>query len=426
MSSPSPSINTTPGRDAPALTLKKIGNLIINQASSLADTLSDSEAKVDDSPLEINITANNQDFSPIPTDLVRLYFQDINRVPLLRQEEELAHAQSIHRYFQVLNICEQAINQEDTLLQRYVALIALGDRLGNTKYSSTSLKHWAKEAEISVEDLTQILRRGKAHWADLAQLTVEELDNIQNAGLQSRTILIKSNLRLVVSIAKKYQNRGLELLDLIQEGSLGLEHAVEKFDFTKGYRFSTYAYFWIQQAMTRAIASSGRNIRLPIYLVEKINKIRRAQYLITQQKGRNATLVEIGQSLEMTAEKVQEILLQIPRSISLDLKVGKDQEAMLVDLLMTSMPSPEDILMKEALFDDIQELIAELDEREQEIIRLRYGLKDGSFHSLQDIGQQMNLSRERIRQLEVKAIAKLRSSRKIALIHDYFDCLDSI
>jgi RNA polymerase nonessential primary-like sigma factor len=423
MSSPSTLIDTTPLLASHALRIKQTSNPVKSQVFSSQDIQNNSEINLDNLRLEINMTVGHKVSRAVPIDLVRVYMQEINRVPLLKQEEEVAQSQRIKRYHQVLDIRDQAIQQGDSLLQQYVSLLTMGDHIENPKRSPDYLDCWAKVAEMSPKDLNQILEMGKAHWAELANMTIESLEQIQNAGVQAKAIMIKANLRLVVSVAKKYQNRGLDLLDLIQEGSLGLECAVEKFDITKGYRFSTYAYWWIQQGITRAIASQGQNIRLPIYLVEKINKIKRTQHLITQEKGRNATLDEIGQSLEMTSEKVREILMQVPHLTSLDLKVGKDQDAQLSDLLESEMTSPEEQLIQESLFQDVQELVADLNEREQEIIRLRYGLKDGFFHSLNDIGKQLNLSRERVRQLEAKALERLRSSGKRKLVQDYFDHL---
>lgn len=357
------------------------------------------------------------------TDLVRLYLQDIGKVPLLRKEEEVTKAQQLQRYLHLLEIRSQAIAQQDTVMDDFIAIISIQDALVCKFGHRPSFTTWAKEAQMSVLDLKQTLSTGKQRWAELANLTVKELEEQQNLGVQAKEQMIKANLRLVVSVAKKYQNRGLELLDLIQEGTLGLERAVEKFDPTKGYRFSTYAYWWIRQGITRAISTQSRMIRLPVHVTEKLNKIKRVQRKIAQQQGHTATLEEVAKELEMTPEQIRETLARVPRSVSLETKVGKDKDTELMDLLETEETSPEDILANESLRKELQNLIGDLTDREQEVITLRYGFRDGTAYSLSDIGRLLNLSRERVRQIEAKALQKLRHPRRRDRVRDYFDTL---
>jgi RNA polymerase nonessential primary-like sigma factor len=357
------------------------------------------------------------------TDLVRLYLQDIGRVCLLGRDEEVSEAQKVQRYVRLVELRSIAAEKEDGPIKLYVHLIEVRDRLSAQLGHRPSLERWAKTAGIPVSELKPSLAEGKRHWAQLSGLTVEELEKIQAEGIASKDHMIKANLRLVVSVAKKYQNRGLELLDLIQEGTLGLERAVEKFDPTRGYRFSTYSYWWIRQGITRAIATQSRTIRLPVHITEKLNKIKKAQRKISQEKGRTATLDDIAQELGMTAHQVRETLLRVPRSVSLETKVGSEKDTELGDLLETDEVSPEDLLMREALRRDLQHLLGDLTERERDVILMRFGLGDGHSYSLSEIGRALDLSRERVRQIEAKALQKLRQPKRRNRVRDYLESL---
>ena len=357
------------------------------------------------------------------TDLVRLYLQEIGRVSLLERDEEVAEAQKVQQHMDLLKKRDEAAEKTEGPLATYVKLLSTRDQLTAQLGHRPSLERWAKTAEISAEELKPTLVEGKRLWAELADISVEELIALQTEGSRAKEHMIKANLRLVVSVAKKYQNRGLELLDLIQEGTLGLERAVEKFDPTKGYRFSTYAYWWIRQGITRAIATQSRTIRLPVHITEKLNKIKKAQRKISQTEGRTAKIEDIANELEMTPEQIREVLQKVPRSVSLDTKVGKDRDTELGDLLETEDVSPEEQLMRESLKRDLEQLLTDLTTREQEVITLRFGLDDGVPYSLAEIGRTLELSRERVRQIESKALQKLRQPKRRNRVRDYLESL---
>ncbi len=385
--------------------------------SGLGDSLFELELQ------NINLTETDSSTHRVTTDLVRLYLQDIGRVPLLTKEEEVRKSRQVQHYVKLLEIRNQAAKTEDEIMSQFVEVHRIHDELMAYLGHRPSWEKWAKASLVSVFELKEILAQGKSKWAVLANMDVEELNEIQKLGTLAKDEMIKANLRLVVSVAKKYQHRGLELLDLIQEGTLGLEKAVEKFDPVKGYRFSTYAYWWIRQGITRAIATQSRIIRLPVHVTEKLNKIKQVQRKISQTKNRNATLEEIGEELDMSAAQVREVLMKIPRSVSLEVKVGKEKDTELVDLLESEDISPEENLAIESLRQDIWVLLEDLTEREQQVIKLRYGFEDGIAYSLADIGRTLELSRERVRQIEAKALQKLRQPRRRNRIRDYFESL---
>ncbi|MBV9385889.1 MAG: RNA polymerase sigma factor SigC [Chroococcidiopsidaceae cyanobacterium CP_BM_ER_R8_30] len=391
--------------------------LACNEAEPLVDELFDLEP-------ELTSSANLQPSASSRTpDLIRTYLQEIGRVCLLRQDEEVSEAQKVQRYLWLQSILFAAAPDLDKGLQPYVQLIEMQQRLASGLGHRPSLEQWATTAGLAVSELKQILAEGKRRWAQIADLTVEDIEQIQTEGIRAKNHMIAANLRLVVSVAKKYQNRGLELPDLVQEGTLGLKQAVEKFDPKKGYRFSTYAYWWIRQGITRALATQSRTIRLPVHITEKLNKIKKAQRQVAQAQGRTPTIDDIARELKMTPPQVRDVLSRLPRIVSLETKVGKDKDTELGDILETDNVSPEEVLMREALHHDLQHLLAKLTDREQEVIRMRFGFVDGHSYSLAEIGQVLQLSRERVRQIEAKALAKLHQPKCRDRIRDYWETL---
>ncbi|SKB12842.1 RNA polymerase sigma factor rpoD2 [Planktothrix sp. PCC 11201] len=311
---------------------------------------------------------------PATTDAVRTYLHEIGRVPLLTREQEITYGKQVQ-----------------TMMQQLEVKNTLAEQLGR----EPSQQEWSEALEMSPEELQTLLQKGR----------------------RAKQKMIEANLRLVVSIAKKYQKRNMEFLDLIQEGTLGLERGVEKFDPMRGYKFSTYAYWWIRQAITRAIAQTSRTIRLPIHITEKLNKIKKVQRELVQKLGRNATPGEIAQALELDPAQIRDYLLASRHPVSLDLRVGDNQDTELQDLLEDHNTSADAFVTQELLRQDLKNLLADLTAQQREVITLRYGLEDGKEMSLSKVGVQMSISRERVRQLESQALNHLR--RRKAQVREY-------
>ncbi|MCT0247849.1 RNA polymerase sigma factor RpoD [Synechococcus sp. CS-205] len=309
-------------------------------------------------------------------DSIRVYLQEIGRIRLLRPDEEIELARKI----------------ADLLL---------------------------------LEELAAQFEQDNGHhpdnkeWAVLVDMPPVKFRRRLMLGRRAKEKMVQSNLRLVVSIAKKYMNRGLSFQDLIQEGSLGLIRAAEKFDHEKGYKFSTYATWWIRQAITRAIADQSRTIRLPVHLYETISRIKKTTKVLSQEFGRKPTEEEIAESMEMTIEKLRFIAKSAQLPISLETPIGKEEDSRLGDFIEADIENPEQDVAKNLLREDLEGVLATLSPRERDVLRLRYGLDDGRMKTLEEIGQIFDVTRERIRQIEAKALRKLRHPNRNGVLKEY-------
>lgn len=298
-------------------------------------------------------------------DTVSLYLKEISRIPLLRAEQEVEYAKAME----------------------------VGKR---ARYQLNRSSHSARERA--------------------------RLETNVRAGELARQKLIKANFRLVVSIAKKYIGRGVSFLDLIQEGNIGLIRAVEKFDYKRGYKFSTYATWWIRQAITRAIADQGRTIRVPVHMCERINKLTRVSRQLVQELGREPSPDEIAKELGTTPKKVERIIKISQRPLSLEMPVGEEQDSHLGDFIPDeSTPGPTDAASHQLLREQMEEILTSLSPREGRVLQLRFGLKDGKSHTLEEVGKKFGVTRERIRQIEAKALRKLRHPSRSRKLRDYLE-----
>ncbi len=310
-------------------------------------------------------------------DPVRMYLKEIGKVPLLSADEEIELAQ----------------NMEDGAVATEKINVLKGRLDGASE---------EEKAEIKAE--------------------IKTLQRDVDKGADAKKRLAEANLRLVVSIAKRYVGRGMLFLDLIQEGNLGLIKAVEKFDYKKGYKFSTYATWWIRQAITRAIADQARTIRIPVHMVETINKLIRVSRQLLQELGREPSPEEIAKEMNMPVERVREILKISQEPVSLETPIGEEEDSHLGDFIKDdNVPVPADAAAFTLLKEQLEEVLGTLTEREQKVLTLRFGLEDGRARTLEEVGKEFNVTRERIRQIEAKALRKLRHPSRSRKLKDYLE-----
>ncbi len=363
------------------------------------------EAEDDDDPLVLDVEDALDDSISV-SDPVRQYLREIGRHPLLTQEEE----------------------------------VAIAKRIKAGQEAQAELEARAAEAGMSPEAYLETLPDGER----------ERIEATIRDGKRAEQELVQSNLRLVVSVAKRYSGRGMSLLDLIQEGNLGLLRAVQKFDYTRGFKFSTYATWWIRQAIMRAIADQARTIRIPVHMVESINRVMRTQRELTQKLGREPTPEEIAvemdfiepeeereairqalaqgkpltttqkRALRRAAAKVRNIIRMAQEPMSLETPVGNEENSFLGDFIKDeTSPEPADAATQRLLREQVQEILSELDERERQVLEMRFGLTDGRNRTLEEVGQEFGVTRERIRQIEAKALRKLRHPQHSRKLRDF-------
>ena len=374
-------------------------------------------------------------------DPVRMYLKEIGRVSLLTANDEVELAQAIeakplHDALKALNVIEEIDSRQRSVEEMLPDVI---ERLATVKRKGQQA-HIAQEL-LGLNDLSKLQnlldaaaaeRKRQANGAARPRVRAEALESYRIAryrlteryerAYEAKQRLTEANLRLVVSIAKKYIGRGMSFLDLIQEGNMGLIRAVEKFDYHKGYKFSTYATWWIRQAITRAIADQARTIRIPVHMVETINKLVRVSRRLLQELGREPSDEEIGEEMGITPEKVREIVKVSQDPVSLETPIGEEEDSHLGDFVEDrEAVSPSDAASLTMLHSEVEDVLDTLTPRERRVLQLRFGLIDGHQRTLEEVGKRFGVTRERIRQIEAKALRKLRHPSRSKKLRDYLE-----
>ena len=382
-------------------TIDKNG-IVISLPEGIDDSPSDDELmdeeESNEADKDLNIDMDAVADSVNIEDPVRMYLKEIGKVPLLTADEEIDLAKRM-----------EAGNWAEELFRKTGAKTP--DAIAKTP----------DDAAWDEAKLTELGFKGEALDV-LKDKTNRELKGMIASGKEAKNRLAEANLRLVVSIAKRYVGRGMLFLDLIQEGNLGLIKAVENFDYRKGFKFSTYATWWIRQAITRAIADQARTIRIPVHMVETINKLVRVSRQLLQELGREPTPEEIAKEMGIPVERVREIIKISQEPVSLETPIGEEEDSHLGDFIQDdNVPVPAEAAAFSLLQDQLQEVLDTLTDREQKVLRLRFGLDDGRARTLEEVGKEFNVTRERIRQIEAKALRKLRHPSRSRKLKDYLD-----
>lgn len=320
---------------------------------------------------------------------------------------------------------EQLEKLYDNLEQQGIEIV---EDMGDIKIDDIDLGE-GKDSDFVADGAVTVDDPVKVYLKEIGRVPLlsseEEIDlaiRIANGDVQAKQRLSEANLRLVVSIAKRYLGRGMQFLDLIQEGNLGLIKAVDKFDYTKGFKFSTYATWWIRQAITRAIADQARTIRIPVHMVETIHKVKKVQSQLLHQNGHEPTPDEIADELDLPVDKVREIMRVAQEPVSLETPIGEEEDSHLGDFIPDDgAPAPADAASHTMLREQLSDVLSTLTPREEKVLRLRFGLEDGRSRTLEEVGKEFNVTRERIRQIEAKALRKLRHPSRSRKLKDYLD-----
>ncbi len=370
-------------------TLERNNVEIVDEPDPEADAFTLTEASVD--MFESALSAEGVAID----DPVKVYLKEIGRVPLLTPDEEIKLALAI----------QEGNKAVETKQEKFAQVLEV-----------------EQNKKLSIRERTEAMNAVLETMSSPQREELKALDRLINQGERAKQRLSEANLRLVVSIAKRYVGRGMQFLDLIQEGNLGLIKAVEKFDHTKGFKFSTYATWWIRQAITRAIADQARTIRIPVHMVETINKVKKVSSQLLHQNGHDPTADEISQALDMPVEKVREIMRVAQEPVSLETPIGEEEDSHLGDFIPDEdAPVPAEAASHTLLKEQLSSVLSTLTPREEKVLRLRFGLEDGRPRTLEEVGHEFEVTRERIRQIEAKALRKLRHPSRSKKLKDFLD-----